>query len=444
MESSTVEAGVEEVVASLTDDIAALQAVDLARLTARELLALAGQVEVLSRRLDHAKDHLAGHIDSTGAHGIDGHKTAKAALVHINRVPGAEAHGSLQTARALRRLPHVAAAYAAGEIPTASVRAIARVASNPRVGDLVDDLVDRIFAAQASDASYDDLASFVRDWERFADADGADQDRDHTHRRRNASLVRNDLSAAWHLRGDFGDLDGACMAEVLAAYEHAEWLADRDAAIAEHGPGATPDTFPRTPAQRRADAMFEIFRRAAATPGDAQSPEPLVNIVVDQETLETELARVAGGSVEHDPSRLGGRICRTTSGHPIHPADAVAALLVGHVRRVVIDAASNVIDLGRRRRCFTGSSRDAALLKSAIRDRGGTSCFWADCNSPPQWMQVDHDRTWRALGPSDIANSQTACGHHNRLKETGYRPVRGPDGTYTYLRPDGTTITAPV
>jgi len=25
-------------------------------------------------------------------------------------------------------------------------------------------------------------------------------------------------------------------------------------------------------------------------------------------------------------------------------------------------------------------------------------------------MQVDHDQTWRALGPSDIANSQTACG----------------------------------
>lgn len=439
-----IDLGAEEVVASLADGVTALHAVDLARLTAREQLALAGALEVVSRRLDHAKDTLAGHIDATGAHGIDGHKTAKAALVHINRVPGAEAHGSIQTARALRRMPEVDAAYAAGKIPTASVRAIARVASNPRVQDFVDDLVDRIFAEQASEASHDDLAAFVRDWERFADADGTDQDRDHTHRRRNASLVRNDLAAAWHLRGDFGDLDGACMAEVLAAYEHAEWLADRDAALAEHGPGATPDQFPRTPAQRRADAMFEIFRRAAAVPGDAPSPDPLVSIVIDQETLETELARVAGAPVEHDLARLDERICRTTSGHPIHPSDAVAALLVGHVRRVVIDAASNVIDLGRRRRCFTGSSRDAALLQTAIRARGGTRCFWADCNSPPQWMQVDHDQTWRALGPSDIANSKTACGHHNRLKETGYRPVRGPDGTYTYLRPDGTHITAAV
>lgn len=436
--------GFEEVVAALGADVAELQGVDLGSLTARQLLTLAGKVEVISRRLDHAKDRLAGHIDATGAHGIDGHKTAKAGLVHINRVPGADVHGSLQTARALRRMPEVESAYAAGQIPTASVRAIARVAANPRVTHLIDDLVDRIFAEQARTASHDDLASFVRDWERFADADGADQDREHTHRRRNASLVRNDLAGSWHLRGEFGDLSGASMAEVLAAYEHAEWLADRDAAIAEHGPDATPDQFPRTPAQRRADAMVAIFRRAAATPGDAQPPDPLVNIVMDQETLEVELARIAGESVDHDPSRTGERICRTTSGHPIHPSDAVAALLIGHIRRIVIDAASNVIDLGRRRRCFTGSSRDAALLKSAIRDRGGTSCFWADCNSPPQWMQVDHDQTWRALGPSDIANSQTACGYHNRLKETGYTPVRGPDGTYTYQRPDGTHITPPV
>lgn len=404
MESPDVEGVLATLDASVTD----LQAVDLSRLTARELLTLTGAIEVVSRRLDHVRDSVAGHIDATGAHGVDGHKTAKAALVHINRVPGAEAHGSLQTARALRRMPEVEAAYAAGKIPTASVRAIARVASNPRVEDLVDDVVDHIFATQACEASHDDLATFVRDWERFADADGAAQHRDHTHRRRNASLVRNDLAAAWHLRGELGDLEGASMSEVLAAYEHAEWLADREAAIAEHGPDATPDQFPRTPAQRRADAVVAIFRRAAATPGDAQPPEPLVNIVVDQETLEAELARA------------------------------------GHVRRVVIDAASNVIDLGRRRRCFTGSSRDAALLQTAIRDRGGTRCFWADCNSPPQWMQVDHDQTWRALGPSDVANSQTACGYHNRLKETGYTPVRGPDGTYTYRRPDGTHITPPV
>lgn len=440
MESSDVEAVVASLDASVTD----LHAVDLTRLTARELLTLAGAIEVISRRVDHARDTVAGHIDATGAHGVDGHKTAKAALVHINRVPGAEAHGSLQTARALRRMPEVEAAYAAGRIPTASVRVIARVASNPRVEDLIDDVVDHIFAAQACEASHDDLASFVRDWERFADADGADQNRDHSHRRRNAALVRNDLSSAWHLRGEFGDLEGASMSEVLAAYEHAEWLADRDAATAEHGPDVTPDQFPRTPAQRRADAMVAIFRRAAATPSDAQSPEPLVNIVVDQETLETELARAAGAPVAHDPGRLDGRICRTTSGHPVHPADAVAAILVGHVRRVVIDAASNIIDLGRRRRCFTGSSRDAALLQTAIRDRGGTRCFWADCNSPPQWMQVDHDQTWRALGPSDVANSQTACGYHNRLKETGYTPVRNAAGTYTYRRPDGTHITPPV
>lgn len=59
-------------------------------------------------------------------------------------------------------------------------------------------------------------------------------------------------------------------------------------------------------------------------------------------------------------------------------------------------------------------------------------------------MQVDHHDPWRTLAASDIDNSDTACGYHNRLKETGYVPVRAADGTYTYLRPDGSQITPPV
>ena len=110
----------------------------------------------------------------------------------------------------------------------------------------------------------------------------------------------------------------------------------------------------------------------------------------------------------------------------------MAALLVGHVRRVVID-------LGRRRRCFTGSSRQAALLQDAIRNRSGTHCFWASCPSPP--AQVDHHDPWhRTTTP---ANSQPACGHHNRLKETGFRNELASDNTVIYLRPDGTPITPP-
>ncbi|HEX4902612.1 MAG TPA: HNH endonuclease signature motif containing protein, partial [Acidimicrobiales bacterium] len=193
----------------------------------------------------------------------------------------------------------------------------------------------------------------------------------------------------------------------------------------------------------RADALLAVFRAAASAPADGQPPEPVVNVVIDEQTLATELASTAGEDVRHDPARVlnGQRVCRTTEGAVLHPSDAVAALVVGHVRRVVLDSQGTVIDLGRRRRCFTGASRHAALLQDAIRNRSGTRCFWASCLSPPG--QVDHHDAWHRHGPTAPSNSQPACGHHNRLKETGYRNVLAPDGTVTYLRPDGTRITPP-
>ncbi|MBK5224247.1 MAG: HNH endonuclease, partial [Acidimicrobiia bacterium] len=56
-------------------------------------------------------------------------------------------------------------------------------------------------------------------------------------------------------------------------------------------------------------------------------------------------------------------------------------------------------------------------------------------------LQVDHHQPWRQAGATDTANSDMLCGHHNRLKEAGFRPVRGPDGTWALTRPDGTPIT---
>lgn len=123
----------------------------------------------------------------------------------------------------------------------------------------------------------------------------------------------------------------------------AELEADRVEAIETYGPGATPDQYRRTPLQRRSDALVAIFRMAAAAPSDVPVPEPVVNVVIDAETLEDELARVTGGA------------------------------------------------------------------------HGGT----------------------------DVDNSDLACGYHNRLKETGFRPVRRCDGRYDLLRPDGTRITPP-
>ncbi|HSL58497.1 MAG TPA: DUF222 domain-containing protein, partial [Acidimicrobiales bacterium] len=121
----------ERVLADLAAAVVAYQNLDLEVLDAPEVLAVVREAEVVRRQMDHGTDRLAGHVDRTGAYGVDGHRNAKSALVHLGRLPGPEATQRLSRARAMRWLPCVADAYRRGTVPTASVRAIARVASNP-------------------------------------------------------------------------------------------------------------------------------------------------------------------------------------------------------------------------------------------------------------------------------------------------------------------------
>lgn len=72
------------------------------------------------------------------------------------------------------------------------------------------------------------------------------------------------------------------------------------------------------------------------------------------------------------------------------------------------------------------------------------TCGHPGCDTPVGWLQVDHREPAARGGPTDVANAGPLCGTHNRLKERGFVPVRGPDDTWTVLRPDGTPITPAV
>jgi Domain of unknown function (DUF222) len=444
MSLTMVRSDLDEALDALEVAVERVADAELDGLSAEEELALVGRLERLRRRLDAGTDRTAGHLDRSAAFSFDGHKTAKGALKAIGRLSGSEAHGRVQSSRALRELPLVEAAYRRGDIPVAHIRAMARVASNPRVAEHLLG-ADPIFAKQAAILGYDDFCAALREWERLADADGADQGADESHERRRAGLVRSDINGSWSLDGSFGAMQGAVMGEVLDRYERAELLADWAEARERVGADAVVGDLARTPAQRRADAFYAIFVRAASTPVDAVSPVPLVNVVIDQRSFEEQLRRAAGEDVPVDPNDdLEGRRCHDLDGMPLHPANVLAAALVGHVRRVVVDSRGTVIDLGSRQRLFTGSARAAALLQALLRSPGGLGCLWPGCDAHGGCLQVDHRDPARNHGPTDVDNSDAYCGFHNRIKENGYRPERHPDGTWIIHRPDGAPITPAV
>ena len=427
---------VGDALASLGAAVDALGDVELGPLTAHQQLAALETLERERRRLDRQTDRLAGDVESSGAYGIDGHRSAKVAVKARCRVTGPEAHARLRNERMLRTMPAVASAYANGEIPTESVRAIARTLANPRVAEF-GPLFDSAFAEFAAEWSPDEFRAWLRDWERLADADGAEQAAEANHERRNSSLLENSIDSSWSLRGEFGALQGSAMAEIFRRFEDAEFEKDWAAAKAIHGDDTRVEHLARTAAQRRADSLVAIFRRAAAMPEGAREPEPLVNVVVDAETFHAALTGESTAIVGPDgPTDLWSRRCQTIGGTRLTPSEALAAALHGHVRRVVVDGAPTVIDLGRRRRLFTGSARDAALLQAVFRNHERLRCEWLDCDAPSHRIQVDHDVEWNDGGRTDIANARTFCGGHNRLKHHLVRSGQDPGHLWRMRRPE--------
>jgi hypothetical protein len=125
-------------------------------------------------------------------------------------------------------------------------------------------------------------------------------------------------------------------------------------------------------------------------------------------------------------------MCRTGDGHDVDPTEAAANSLLHKVRRVIVDAAGVVIDLGRARR-FTGSARTAATATY-------THCVWPGCHAPASRCEIDHLHEHGRGGETTQANSAPLCGKHNRWKQKGFTIQRTPAGTWHTTRPDGSQL----
>jgi hypothetical protein len=143
-----------------------------------------------------------------------------------------------------------------------------------------------------------------------------------------------------------------------------------------------------------------------------------VEAALDWRTEHLEHLERSGGP-RHEPAPCTRRRSTTIDGRFVDPTEAIAAALVGHVRRAVVDAESVTIDLGRRQRLFAGYASLAAKLAA-------TACYWVGCRVPTGRCQTDHLHGWSAGGPTDQVNAGPACGFHNRYKEHGYTVRRDP------------------
>ncbi|RAO52345.1 HNH endonuclease signature motif containing protein [Micromonospora saelicesensis] len=170
----------------------------------------------------------------------------------------------------------------------------------------------------------------------------------------------------------------------------------------------------RSPGQRRADALGEICRLALRTGQlpDNGGDRPQLVVTV---SLEELVKGVRAGTLETGTRLTPGAVRRLACDAGVLP--------------VVLDGNSQVMDVGRQRRLFTGPLRRALVL----RDVG---CAFPGCDRPPRWCDGHHIRHWADGGMTALGNAVLLCGYHHRFIHRGDWTVRlAADGRPEFLPP---------
>jgi Domain of unknown function (DUF222) len=403
---------------------------DLQDLAPRDLARVLTDLDMVRRRVEAMIAETVGVADRSAAYAEDGHASVTGWVKATCNYSSGETKAVVQTARLLHAVDEARSAAQAGIIGVPQLRLLARVFANPRCADQLPDSAS-LLVGHAHDLWFEEFSVVIQRWQALADADGAHGAHERAHATRDAHV--SVVGERVYLDGRGGVVAGSVIEEIFARFCATEFAADWEAGLAQWGDKMHPGLLDRSAAQRRFDALLAIFTSAAAS-GVVGQWDPLVNIIVDQATVEHHLATLAGTNVEPiDPITVDDRRCETSTGHQIDPADMLAAALCGRVRRVVLDTAGVVIDLGRRARLFTGGARDAVLL-------GDRWCMWPGCDLRSGRCQTDHTTPWANDGPTSPDNGGPACGRHNRWKQRGFTTLRDENGHWHTYRPDGTEI----
>ena len=360
-------------------------------------LADAETIQLLHRqleRLNAATVRATAAFDAGQAWEGDGARSAAAWVAVRCHLPVATARRRVRLGRALRHMPAVEAAWLAGDVGEAHVALLA-AARTPATAECFE-RDEAPLVEQACYLRYSHFARAVAYWSQLADPDGTDDSARAQHHARRVHLSQS-FANSWVLDGVLDPVNGAIVASALRRIEDELFAADWADARERVGDGVCVADLVRAPAQRRADALVEMARRAGAMPAGARLPEPLFTVLVGFETF-------------------AGRICELADGTVVAPGALVRWLDQTWVERVVFDGPDRVKNVGVRRRIFGGATRRAV----EVRDR---ECFNEFCDIVAEQCQIDHVQPWSAGGLTADGNGRAACGYHNRWRHRRTNPL---------------------
>jgi hypothetical protein len=371
-----------------------------------ELASDLDELERTTRVVEVERGRRVAELERRGAYARDGHLSLASWLAARHRVAPSTAAGHVRMARALEAMPVAAQALASGDVSSSAITLLAhaRDASPEAFSRSEELLVDA-----AKTLPVEERNDTVTRW-RHDHADDADDDRQEL-------FLTPTLRGRGRLAGDLNAETTQVLITALRAVQDAEVRSnDR--------------TDTRSPARRRADALGEICHQWLDSSGRpvVAGERPHVIVTIDVESLgRGENAPSAGRSAA---ARLGGRLADVGA---ISAADALMWACDSQVTRVITDAASRPLDVGRTIRITPPWIRKALI----VRDGG---CAFPDCGRPPSWCDPHHVVHWTNGGPTALSNLVLLCRRHHRLIHHKRFSVEIVDGLPRFHRADGTVL----
>ena len=358
----------------------------------RSLIELRAQLE----RLSAVESSLVCEWDKRKLWSDDGSKSAASRYCRETGVSPSTAHRVVSRACKLSSMPVVRERFESDGLTADRVDLLTRVWRPGTEDEFVRD--EEMLVDNVSKLPFGDCVRFVQYWSAHVDEVGTEDRATKLVEQRSASIAKT-FEGSVDIRALFDPVSGEIVLNELERIERELFESDWHAAKELHGEiELTSNDLKRTSAQRRCDALVEMAKRSTCSSGSGRS-RPLISVLVGYETFTN-------------------RVCELASGTVIAPGQVARLLEKADIERIVFDGSKRVIDIGVRKRFFSGALRRAI----EIRDR---HCqHESGCEVPAHLCQVDHDHPYSRGGLTTQQNGRLMCDSHNRAK--GARVQRPP------------------
>ncbi|MCL3861634.1 HNH endonuclease signature motif containing protein [Actinotalea sp. K2] len=437
----------ESRVARLRAEAAALAVADLTGVDPRRAQSLHRDLRTSTDQLGLAAARLLARVEADGAWAASGSaRTFPEWAAQRQGSSVGAARRELTLGQAVERdLPQMRAAVASGEITLEHAEVLARIAptSPARQAALAGVQTDRnetFLLTRARAVGVDDFRREARRWAARVDADAAEREHERATAKEFLTVSRRDDGVA--LQGFLNHEHGAALITALRAVGGVPSADDE-----------------RTPQERDGSALGALARLVLdkGLAGGGAQVRPHLTVHVSWETLQGLRAAGAGavgagaggvgtdggvgacgvgtdGGVGADGGSAALTPAELEDGEPLPRSVLERLACDGEVSRVVFGPDSQVLDVGRAHRTYSGQLRRAVVA----RDR---TCRYPGCSAPPSRGEVHHVKHWIHGGPTSVANGILLCWYHHELVHRRHLQIHAsPGGGWEICRADGAAL----